>query len=72
MPSSVLSLGDFSVFRNIYRLKYGFNVEVHRRGSMPLEEKLLPLNPLGLMPEGLLPWNKMSLKKKSRPLRVAG
>jgi hypothetical protein len=39
---------------------------------MPPEEKLIPLDPLGLMLEGLLPWNKMSLKKTSRPVRIAG
>jgi hypothetical protein len=39
---------------------------------MPPEEKLLALNPLGLMLEGLLPWNKMSLKRKSGPVRIAG
>lgn len=38
----------------------------------PSEEKLLPLKPLGLMLEGLLPWDKMSLKKRSRPVRIAG
>jgi hypothetical protein len=36
------------------------------------EEKLLLLRPLDLMLEGLLPWNKMSLKNRSRPVRIAG
>jgi hypothetical protein len=36
------------------------------------EEKLLPLKPLDLMLEDLLPWNKTSLKKRSRPVRIAG
>jgi hypothetical protein len=36
------------------------------------EEKLIPIKPLDLMLEGLLPWNKMSLKKRNRPIRIAG
>ena len=39
---------------------------------MPPEEKILPLRPLDLMLEGLLPWNRMSLQRKSRPVRIAG
>ena len=50
----------------------GFNVKRQEGGLMPPEEKLLPLRPLGLMLEGLLPWNRMSLQRNGRPVRIAG
>lgn len=38
---------------------------------MPPDSGLLQLKPLSLMLEGLLPWEKMSLKH-NRPIRIAG